>query len=297
MQEPPAAKDPKAEEHEIKSKKKSGSVLVYTASGLSPILPGPMGDENDSDGESEDGFESSTWVDQPRLQVMPMEELNKLRGVAKKPLPGPSEYVKKNANSLVLSQCPVSAFAGPLCGINRDNTSKLTRTIKLSANKPGPGAYMTGGHTPFKDTTWGGFPSRKDTGKFKVGNATRDGADKLSSVPHHKAGSAFTPGPGSYRRFWQKDTDRPCRFSFGEQKLSWLGERGLDPFKHKKQLKKIKRYKWWEITYREQKLMDPGSAFYHINHKQVRKHTKLGRFGRANRFGNTYGEHFFASFQ
>ena len=38
------------------------SVLVYTASGLSPILPGPMGDENDSDGESEDGFESSTWV-------------------------------------------------------------------------------------------------------------------------------------------------------------------------------------------------------------------------------------------
>lgn len=290
------ANDPKTDEHEVKSKK-SGSVLVYTASGLSPILPGPMADENDSDSETEDGFESSTWVDQPRIQVMPMDKLNELRGVAKRPLPGPSEYKIRRASSQVLLQCPVSSFGGALCGIDRDSTSTLTKTVKLSANKPGPGAYMTAGHTPFKDTTWGGFPSRKATGNFKVGHATRDDANKLSSVPLHKAGSTITPGPGSYRRFWQRDKDRPCRFSFGKNKQSWLGERGLDPFKHEKQLKNLKRYKWWEITDRQRELMKPGPAFYRVKHKQVRKHVKLGRFGRASRFGNTYGEHFFASFE
>ena len=45
-----------------------------------------------------------------------------------------------------------------------------------------------------------------------------------------------------------------------QRKDAWLGERGLDPFQHKKKLKKLKRKKWWEITDRQRKLMEPVRA-------------------------------------
>ena len=41
-------------------------------------------------------------------------------------------------------------------------------------------------------------------------------AMQLSSVPLHKAGNPITPGPGAYLRFWQRDSERSSRFSFGK---------------------------------------------------------------------------------
>ena len=38
---------------------------------------------------------------------------------------------------------------------------------------------MSGGHTPFKNAEWKGFPSRVATPGIKMGNATRDDADKV----------------------------------------------------------------------------------------------------------------------
>ena len=96
-------------------------------------------------------------MDQPRVRVMPMDKLNKMRGVAKRPLPvrhlrsivicictnaywnfmqGPSEYKKYRAKSQILHQSPVSAFGGVLCEMDRDKTSKLSKTIGLSYQKP-----------------------------------------------------------------------------------------------------------------------------------------------------------------
>ena len=44
------------------------SVMVYTASGLSPILPAPL-EDGDSEPEVGEPFESSTWVSKCNIRL------------------------------------------------------------------------------------------------------------------------------------------------------------------------------------------------------------------------------------